>query len=260
MNSVYDDVSEEVPKDAPAPLGKTVMTTMYADANIYHDWTTGRAVTGTLHFRNGTPIDWFSKRQNTVETATYGSNFVAARIATNQVIDLQLTLQYLGVPVSDKSYMFGDNKSVVTSSTIPHSKLNKRHNALLYHRVREAIAAKIIDFLHINGKTNPANVLSKHCGHVNAWPHLKWLLFWQGAPQNKWTVFRVKKGRHKFKSPVKWFLFRILWGPCNSKARGHFKYKYILIPFGAMVGSDKIPSVSQILLLARESSSEFFLL
>jgi len=27
MNSVYGDVSEEVPKDAPAPLGKTVMTT-----------------------------------------------------------------------------------------------------------------------------------------------------------------------------------------------------------------------------------------
>jgi len=78
--------------------------------------------------------------------------------------------------------MFGDNKSVVISSTIPHSKLNKRQNALLYHRVREAIAAKIIDFLHIDGKTNHADVLSKHCGHVNAWPHLKWLLFWQRAP------------------------------------------------------------------------------
>jgi len=166
MNSVYGDVSEEVPKDAPAQLGKTVVTTTYVDANLYHDWTTGRAVTGTLHFLNGTPIDLFSKRQNTVETATYGSEFVAARIATNQVIDLQLTLQYLDVPVSDKSYMFGDNKSVVTSSTIPHSKLNKRHNALSYHRVREAIAARIIDFLYIDGKTNPADVLSKHCGRM----------------------------------------------------------------------------------------------
>jgi hypothetical protein len=79
--------------------------------------------------------------------------------------------------------MFGDNKKcVVTSSTIPHSKLNKRHNALSYHQVREAIVAKIIDLLHIDGKINPANVLSKHCGHVNAWPHLKWSLFWQGAP------------------------------------------------------------------------------
>ena len=188
MNSVYDDVSEEVPKDAPAPLGKTVMTTTYVDANLYHDWTTGRAVTGTLHFLNGTPIDWFSKRQNTVETATYGSEFVAARIATDQVINLRLPLRYLGVPVLDKSYMFGDNKSVVTSSSIPHSKLNKRH------RVREAIAAKILDFLRIDGKTNPADVLSKHCGHVGAWPHLKWLLFWQGSPPEQVDGIPRQKG------------------------------------------------------------------
>jgi len=58
----------------------------------YHDWTTGRAVTGTLDFLNGTPIDWFSKRQNTVETATYGSEFVAARIATDRIIDMRMTL------------------------------------------------------------------------------------------------------------------------------------------------------------------------
>ena len=255
---MYGYVSEKVPKDTLAPLGKTVMTTTYVDANLYHEWTTGRAVTGTLHFLNGTLIDWFSKQQNTVETATYGSEFVAARIATNQDIDLQVTLRYLGVPVLDKSYMFGDNKSVVTSSTIPHSKLNKRHNALLYNRVLEAIAAKIIDFLHIDGKTDPADVLSKHCGHVDAWPHLKWLLFGKDHHLNKLIVFLVEKGRRKSKSPIKWFLFRILWGPCNSEARGHFKPKYILIPFGAMVGSDKIPSVSRILLLARESSSEFF--
>jgi hypothetical protein len=90
--------------------------------------------------------------------------------------------------------MFGDNKSVVTSSTIPHSKLNKRHNALLYHRVREAIAAETIDFLHIDGETNPADVLSKHCGQVDAWPHLKWLLFWQGAPPEQVDGIPRRKG------------------------------------------------------------------
>jgi len=154
----------------------------YKDANLYHDWTTGRAVTGVLHFLNGTPVDWYSKQQNTVETATYGSEFVAARIATNQIIDLRMTLRYLGVPVVEKSYLYGDNQSVVTSSTIPHSSLNKRHNALLYHRVWEAIASKILAFFHIDGKTNPSDVLSKHCGHTDAWPHLKWLLFWKGVP------------------------------------------------------------------------------
>ena len=53
--------------------------------------------------------------------------------------------------------MFGDNLAVVTSSTIPHSKLGKRHNALNYHRVREAIAAKMISFHHLSGKVNVAD-------------------------------------------------------------------------------------------------------
>ena len=41
----------------------------------------------------------------------------------------------------NKAYMFGDNESVVTSSTIPQSILYKMHNTLSYHQVRESIAA-----------------------------------------------------------------------------------------------------------------------
>jgi hypothetical protein len=178
--SVYGDVKEMLPDDMPTPLGKPVVTTTYVDANLYHDLVTGRAATGILHLVNGTPIDWYSKRQATVETATYGSEFVAARIATDQIIDLRNTLRYLGVPIKSKSYMFGDNKSVVTSATIPNSGLNKRHNALSYHRVREAIAAKIINFSWIDGKKNPADVLSKHGGYPQMMPLLKPLLFWRG--------------------------------------------------------------------------------
>jgi len=72
--------------DILPPLGKEVVTTTYVDANLYHDLITGQAATDILHLVNGTPIDWYSKCQATVETATYGSEFVAARIATDQVI------------------------------------------------------------------------------------------------------------------------------------------------------------------------------
>ena len=177
--SVYGDTSDELPYDMPEPLGKAVLTTSYVDANLYHDYLTGRSVTGVLHLVNQTPVDWYCKRQATVETATYGSEFNAARTATEQIMDLRYTLRMLGVPIVH-SYMFGDNKSVVLNSTVPHSQLNKRHNALAYHRVREAIAAGILQFFHIDGKKNPADIISKHCGHLDAWPHIKPLLFWRG--------------------------------------------------------------------------------
>ena len=179
-NSVYGKVSELIPAMAPEPLGKSVVLTHYKDANLYHDLITGRAVTGVLHLVNKTPIDWYSKKQATVETATYGSEFVAARIATDQIIDLRSTLRFLGVPIHGKSYLFGDNQSVITSSTIPHSSLKKRHNALSYHRVREAIAAGILGFYKVDGSFNPADLLSKHYGYTQAWPMLKPLLFWRG--------------------------------------------------------------------------------
>ena len=179
--SVYGDIEEIIPEDAPEPLGKPVRSTSYVDANLYHDYLTGRALTGIIHLINQTPFDWFCKRQATVEVATFGSEFVAARIAVDQIIDIRNTLRYLGVPILGKSYLFGDNKSVITNSTLPHSQLNKRHNALSYHRVREAVACKdLLGFYHISGKHNPADILSKHWGFAEVWSQLKTMLFWMG--------------------------------------------------------------------------------
>ena len=100
----YGGATEEIPHDTPRPLGKPVQTTHYFDANLYHDLISGRSVTGILHLFNKTPIDWYSKLQSTVETATFGSEYVAARICIDQALDQRTILQYLGVPVTGKSY------------------------------------------------------------------------------------------------------------------------------------------------------------
>lgn len=76
-----------------------VQLVTYIDANLYYCMLTGRCVTGILHFANKTPIDWFSKNQATVETTTYGSEFVVVHIAMGQIIDLSTTLKYLGVTI-----------------------------------------------------------------------------------------------------------------------------------------------------------------
>jgi hypothetical protein len=123
--TVYRELKEIKPDDAPEPLGRFVTSTHYVDANLMHDVISGKSVTGILHLVNKPPIDSYSKKQATVETATYGSEFVAARTCVEQTIDLRITLRYLGVPIRDKSYMFGDKKSVVDSSMQVHAKLHK---------------------------------------------------------------------------------------------------------------------------------------
>ena len=178
--TVYGEIEEMIPEDAPIPLGKFVTMSHYVDANLMHDVTTGKSVTGILHLVNKTPLEWYSKKQPTVETATYGSEFVAARTCVEQIIDLRTTLRYLGVPIRSKSYMFGDNKSVVDSSMQINAKLHKRHTILSFHRVRECIAAKMVGFYFIPGESNPADILSKHWGYSQVWTRLKTLLFWKG--------------------------------------------------------------------------------
>jgi hypothetical protein len=154
--------------------------TQYQDVNLYHDIITGRSVTAILHFLNKFPIDWYSKKQATVKTATYGSEYIPARTCVDQIVDLQTTLRYLGIPIRDVSYMFGDNKLVVNSSTQPHSRLHKRHNALSFHHVHEAIASGYVVLTHLPGKFNPADILSKHWGYQTIWPILKPILFFHG--------------------------------------------------------------------------------
>lgn len=140
----------------------------------------GRSCTGILHFLNKTPIDWYSKLQSTVETATYGSEFVSAKTCTEQVIDLRNTLRYLGVPIIGPAYCFGDNETVIDASSIPYRKLHKRHNALSFHYTREAEAAGITSHHFINGTDNPSDILSKHWEYSTVWPTLQPILFWKG--------------------------------------------------------------------------------
>ena len=180
METVYGSPQEEVPHDCLQPKGKVVRMSTYADANLLHNLVMGRSATGLLHFLNQTPIDAFSKLQNQVESATYGSEFMAVRQAVEQIIDLCYMQHMFGVPLDGASWLFGDNKSVVTSSTIPHSSLNKRWNALSCHKVCEAVAGGFIHFEHIPSIDNPADILTKSLPWHQARVHVELLLFWKG--------------------------------------------------------------------------------
>ena len=80
--TVYGYLQEILPNDIPDPLGRSVTTTTTVDANSNHYLATGRSLSGSLHFVNHTTIDSYSKRQATVDIATYGSDSVASKAAT----------------------------------------------------------------------------------------------------------------------------------------------------------------------------------
>ena len=72
-------------------------------------------------------------------------------------VELRYTLRMLGVPIDGPTVLFGDNESMVKNVTLPHSSLKKRHNAVAYHRVCEAIAGDIVRIIHCRSKYNLAD-------------------------------------------------------------------------------------------------------
>jgi hypothetical protein len=142
----YPDAGEEFPKDLPPEKEPRVRMTVYVDADHAHDLVTRRSITGILVILNNTPIRWISKRQKTVETSIYGSELVASRVATELILEIRYMLRSLGVALDGSSLMLGDDMSVVLNTTVSSSVLKKKHNSIANHRVREAIAARIMRF------------------------------------------------------------------------------------------------------------------
>ena len=118
----------------PTPKGKEVKITIYVDADYAQDLVSRRSVTGILLFINNTPVKWYSKRQSTVETSTYGAELVALRIATEIIIEFRYKLRMIGIPMSGPSVLLWDNQGVVLNTRLPSSSLKKKHNAIAYHR------------------------------------------------------------------------------------------------------------------------------
>jgi hypothetical protein len=139
--SIYGDVQEELPPKAPTPLGSPVIMTCFVDASHGSDKVSRRSQTGIIIFLNNAPILWYSKKQNTTESPTFSSEIVAMRVAVELIKSLRYKLRTVGIPLEGPTNILGDNESVVNSTTRVDARLNKKHNAICWHVIREAVAA-----------------------------------------------------------------------------------------------------------------------
>ena len=140
----YPNVEELIPPNAPPAYGKLVQTTCHCDSDHAGNLLTCHSQTGILLYVNRAPILWFSKKQTSVETSTFGSEFVALKTATEMIKGFRYKLRMMGILVEDQTWTLVDNQSVVMNTSRPNSTLKKKSNSVVYHYVREAAAAKEI--------------------------------------------------------------------------------------------------------------------
>jgi hypothetical protein len=160
-SSFYGEIKEALPDNAPEAQGKDVYLRIYVDANHIGDRITRRLRTGFIIFMNSAPIIWFSKKQNTVESSVFGSEFVAMKTGVETLRGIQYKLRMMGIAISGPTYGFGDNMSVINNTSKPDSQLRKKSNLICFHAVREAVGMKEIMTTHEPSVTNPADLFTK---------------------------------------------------------------------------------------------------
>ena len=160
--SICGKTLEALLDNAPSLLGKHVTAVSYYDTNLFHNTIAGRTVTDIFHFPNKTPINWYSKKQVTAEMATYRLECSSVMICVKQIADLRTTLYYFCIPIRTKSFVFGNNCSIVDSSMTLYPKIWKKYAILPFDCIRKDISAKVIRYYFISSKINLASILGEH--------------------------------------------------------------------------------------------------
>ena len=138
--SAYGECKEELPPNAPQPkgLGFTLRVFVYSDNA--GELTTRQSRTGFIIFLNSAPIYWFSKRQKSFETSSFGSEFIAMKQYCEYVRGLCYKLLMMGIPIDLTTYILGNNQYVLYNTSKPHSSLKNKSSSIAFHFVREGNA------------------------------------------------------------------------------------------------------------------------
>ena len=96
MKEVYVNAVKDLPPNALKPREKGVHINCFVDTDHRGDKVTRHSKTGIILYGNSVPLIWYLKRQNTVESSTFRTEFVALRIATELFTSFAIIFECLG--------------------------------------------------------------------------------------------------------------------------------------------------------------------
>lgn len=159
------DLKEELPPNAPQPRGHGFIIRANVDADHATDSVTRKSRSGFIVRINSALVYWFSKKQTSVETSSFGSEFCAMKLCCEYLRGLRYKLRMMGIPVLGPSYILGDNQSVLNNASIPESQLKKKSQSIAYHFIREGVARDEWRVAYVNTHDNEADLLTKLLPH-----------------------------------------------------------------------------------------------
>ena len=152
---------EDLPPNMPEPRGLGFTIVAKVDADHVSDTVTRRSRTGILVYLNCSLIHWWSKKQASIESSSFGAEFIAMKQCCEYLHGLRYKLRMMGIPCDGTSHIYGDNQSVLANTTMPDSMLKKKSQSIAYHFVCEGSACGEWRTAYVNTHDNKADLLTK---------------------------------------------------------------------------------------------------
>ena len=73
----------------------------------------GGLVPGFYLLEYSAKIQWFFKKQVSIETSVFGTVYMAMKIVIETLRGIRYNMRMIGVPISGQSYIYGYNMSVI---------------------------------------------------------------------------------------------------------------------------------------------------
>ena len=87
---------------------KLFIITAYVDIDHTCDSAIRRLRTVYIIYINNAPVYWMSKKQISLDTSTFGSEFIAMKFCTEYIRGLRFCLRMIGIPCEDPVFDYGD--------------------------------------------------------------------------------------------------------------------------------------------------------
>ena len=160
---------EELPPKMPEPRGVGLIVVAKVDADHAANTITRRSRTGFLVYLNSGLVYWSSKKQTSVESSSFSSEFITMKQCCEYIHGLRYKLRMMGIPVEGPAYVHGDNQSVLCITSRPDSTLKKMSQSIAFHFIHEGVTRDKWRTTYVNTHDNEADLLTKVLPHGEKW-------------------------------------------------------------------------------------------
>ena len=112
----------------------------------------------------------------TVDTSTFGSEFMAMKQATEYLRGFRYKLCMFGIPFDKPAFIYEDNQSVLINASAPESTLKNKIQLVAYHFVHEGCAADEWRTTYIHTSLNVTDLMTKPLSGEKRWRFVRMLI------------------------------------------------------------------------------------